>query len=502
MNDKIIWTMRITWLLLSLGLLFHAVCSEDEITTTTTAGAAIDVIKDATGDGMTVRNISDGSLESQLTTAGTEKIAHNLPTTISPDVHENVEKSIAKDMGQTVVLPSPTTDNLAPTTTAPSTDKPTERLATTLRPPTTIKSITPVPRDSKTTTIPTVLVHETPRDAAATVSHHTTIKATQTTTPTPAHTTTHTDSIHSSAAPTQAVTTPKTRTSLPSVVFVTVPPDTAGTIKITTATAKPTRSGQDTTVHSSISSKDSKTVEVTEENIKTTMSAAAQSQATSRTTKPAEITTTSAVLTDTSKKEANSAQAITPFPPKTTITTTRGAQTSTFVFSLNERQERKDDKNLAEVCRRMMADMHDGNCTLTLLERNGKTLIDGVDISGKVKTSLANHYYEELNKKSGDNTTLIAILASCGALLAMIIGLAIYASHHRKPYNENQQHLTEELHTVENGYHDNPTLEVMEVQPEMQEKKVALNGEFNDSWIVPIDNLLKGEILDEEDTHL
>uniref|UniRef100_UPI003AAE982A podocalyxin n=1 Tax=Centroberyx gerrardi TaxID=166262 RepID=UPI003AAE982A len=84
----------------------------------------------------------------------------------------------------------------------------------------------------------------------------------------------------------------------------------------------------------------------------------------------------------------------------------------------------------------------------------------------------------------------------------MIIGLAIYASHHRKPYNENQQHLTEELHTVENGYHDNPTLEVMEVQPEMQEKKMALNGECNDSWIVPIDNLLKEDMADEEDTHL
>lgn len=65
-----------------------------------------------------------------------------------------------------------------------------------------------------------------------------------------------------------------------------------------------------------------------------------------------------------------------------------------------------------------------------------------------------------------------------------------------------QQHLTEELQTVENGYHDNPTLEVMEVQPEMQEKKLALNGEFNDSWIVPIDNLLKEDIPDEEDTHL
>lgn len=55
---------------------------------------------------------------------------------------------------------------------------------------------------------------------------------------------------------------------------------------------------------------------------------------------------------------------------------------------------------------------------------------------------------------------------------------------------------------MENGYHDNPTLEVMEVQAEMQEKKMSLNREFNDSWIVPIDNLLKEDILDEEDTHL
>lgn len=59
---------------------------------------------------------------------------------------------------------------------------------------------------------------------------------------------------------------------------------------------------------------------------------------------------------------------------------------------------------------------------------------------------------------------------------------------------------------MENGYHDNPTLEVMEVQPEMQEKKTttaaALNGEFNDSWIVPFDSLAKDDALDEEDTHL
>lgn len=139
---------------------------------------------------------------------------------------------------------------------------------------------------------------------------------------------------------------------------------------------------------------------------------------------------------------------------------------------------------------------------MTLRSHNGKLIFDSVEINGNVSTSLANQYYEEITKSSTDNKTLIAILASCGALLIMIVILAVCASHHRKPYNENQQHLTEELHTVENGYHDNPTLEVMEVQPEMQEKKVALNGEFNDSWIVPIDNLLKEDVPDEEDTHL
>ncbi|KAG9342555.1 hypothetical protein JZ751_015962 [Albula glossodonta] len=121
------------------------------------------------------------------------------------------------------------------------------------------------------------------------------------------------------------------------------------------------------------------------------------------------------------------------------------------------------------------------------------------------------------------NTTLIAILCSCGAVLAVTFGVItyIYITRHRQSYKKNQvschsyrlfdtwhrkshskQHLTEEMQTVENGYHDNPTLEVMEVQPEMQEKKAAMNGEFNDSWIVPFDNLAKDDVPDEEDTHL
>ncbi|XP_070785490.1 podocalyxin [Enoplosus armatus] len=185
-----------------------------------------------------------------------------------------------------------------------------------------------------------------------------------------------------------------------------------------------------------------------------------------------------------------------------TTTTSAAAQPKTFSYSLNNGHEKEEEKDLVEVCRRLMANLQDGNCTLTWRHHNGKIQFDCVEINGKVKTSLATQYYEEITKKPTDNKTLIAILASCGALLIMIVILAVCASHHRKPYNENQQHLTEELHTVENGYHDNPTLEVMEVQPEMQEKKMALNGEFNDSWIVPIDNLLKEDIPDEEDTHL
>ncbi|XP_049617126.1 podocalyxin [Syngnathus scovelli] len=202
------------------------------------------------------------------------------------------------------------------------------------------------------------------------------------------------------------------------------------------------------------------------------------------------VTTTSAPPGATSFKRA-------------TMTTITGAYPKKFSYSLNNGQEKEEEKDLVEVCKRLMGNLRDGNCTLTWRHHKGKLVFDCVEINGKVKTALATQYYEEITKKPTDNKTLIAILASCGALLIMIIILAVCASHHRKPYNENQQHLTEELHTVENGYHDNPTLEVMEVQPEMQEKKMALNGEFsNDGWIVPIDNMLKEDIPEEEDTHL
>ncbi|XP_062338860.1 podocalyxin isoform X1 [Osmerus eperlanus] len=192
----------------------------------------------------------------------------------------------------------------------------------------------------------------------------------------------------------------------------------------------------------------------------------------------------------------------------TTTNTITAKPAYNFFMSKGEKDHEKP--NLIQLCEWLMVNMLESTCNLTVREHGSKTEFDSIMLVGKGNPTLARRYHEELvrtnievtSKISEDKTTLIAILASCGALLAIIVGLAIYASRQRKPYCENQQHLTEELQTVENGYHDNPTLEVMEVQPEMQEKKMALNGEFNDSWIVPIDNLLKDDVPDEEDTHL
>ncbi|KFP00352.1 Podocalyxin, partial [Calypte anna] len=95
---------------------------------------------------------------------------------------------------------------------------------------------------------------------------------------------------------------------------------------------------------------------------------------------------------------------------------------------------------------------------------------------------------------------IITIVTLAGSLLLVA---AIYGCcHQRFSQKKDQQRLTEELQTMENGYHDNPTLEVMETSSEMQEKKVNLNGELGDSWIVPLDTLMKEDLEEEEDTHL
>lgn len=97
----------------------------------------------------------------------------------------------------------------------------------------------------------------------------------------------------------------------------------------------------------------------------------------------------------------------------------------------------------------------------------------------------------------------LIITIVCMASFLLLIAALYGCCHQRFAQRKDQQRLTEELQTVENGYHDNPTLEVMETSSEMQEKKVVnLNGELGDSWIVPLDNLTKDDLDEEEDTHL
>uniref|UniRef100_A0A671F5B2 Podocalyxin n=1 Tax=Rhinolophus ferrumequinum TaxID=59479 RepID=A0A671F5B2_RHIFE len=97
----------------------------------------------------------------------------------------------------------------------------------------------------------------------------------------------------------------------------------------------------------------------------------------------------------------------------------------------------------------------------------------------------------------------LIITIVCMASFLLLVAALYGCCHQRLSHRKDQQRLTEELQTVENGYHDNPTLEVMETPSDMQEKKVVnLNGELGDSWIVPLDNLTKDELEEEEDTHL
>nr|XP_055046703.1 podocalyxin isoform X2 [Misgurnus anguillicaudatus] len=159
------------------------------------------------------------------------------------------------------------------------------------------------------------------------------------------------------------------------------------------------------------------------------------------------------------------------------------------------------DPRQAEKIKEIKKDLNE-TCNTILQKKQGNCSVDKKDLQDHTNKTPTNTEQKEEKKDEVIPDTLIAILASCGALVLILCCFAAYCTYHRRSYRKNQQHLTEELQTVENGYHDNPTLEVMEVQPEMQEKKPALNGEFNDSWIVPIDNLLKEDMQDEEDTHL
>ncbi|XP_018409455.1 PREDICTED: podocalyxin-like protein 2 [Nanorana parkeri] len=103
-----------------------------------------------------------------------------------------------------------------------------------------------------------------------------------------------------------------------------------------------------------------------------------------------------------------------------------------------------------------------------------------------------------------DYGKLFTVLVIIGSVCVMIIvaGLIYICWQRRLPKMKNM-----ELHFVENGCHDNPTLDVaMDGQSEMQEKKASINGgtaHQADGWETLINKTDKEENDPmEEDTHL
>ncbi|MGH0164872.1 UNVERIFIED_CONTAM: hypothetical protein FKN15_071340 [Acipenser sinensis] len=107
-----------------------------------------------------------------------------------------------------------------------------------------------------------------------------------------------------------------------------------------------------------------------------------------------------------------------------------------------------------------------------------------------------------------DYGKLFVVLVIIGSICVVIIvsGLIYICWQRRLPKLKNMSH-GEELHFVENGCHDNPTLDVtIDSQSEMQEKKPSVNGvvmDGVDNWHILINKTEKEEGDNyEEDTHL
>ncbi|KAG7320442.1 hypothetical protein KOW79_016295 [Hemibagrus wyckioides] len=297
-------------------------------------------------------------------------------------------------------------------------------------------------------------------------------------------------------------TTTPVRITSETTTPVRITSETTTPVRITSETTTPVRITSETTTPVRITSETTTPVRITSETttpVRITSETTTPVRITSETTTPVRITSeTTTPVRITSEKMA---------PMKTTSATRKNVPKEQFTKTVAANSTGDHFENL---CARFMAIINaTGKCTITGVMTNDvikysviKLLVDELSEETHMKTTARTSEGTPEERSDKNSMTLITILTSCGALALILTAFAVYCSCHRLSYRKNQQHLTEELQTVENGYHDNPTLEVMEVQPEMQEKKMALNGEFNDSWIVPFDNLAKEDILEEEDTHL
>ncbi|NXR74960.1 PDXL2 protein, partial [Pycnonotus jocosus] len=196
----------------------------------------------------------------------------------------------------------------------------------------------------------------------------------------------------------------------------------------------------------------------------------------------------------------------------------RGPQLLALVEDAFSRQaERLQDRWLISLSKPSENDKH---LLMTLAGEQG--IIPTKDVLmalGDVKRSLAEigiqNYSTTTSCQSHPNQTrsdygkLFVVLVIIGSICAIIIvlGLIYNCWQRRLPKMKNMSH-GEELRFVENGCHDNPTLDVAsDSQSEMQEKKPSVNGGNTingpDSWDVLINKQASEDVdVFEEDTHL
>lgn len=132
---------------------------------------------------------------------------------------------------------------------------------------------------------------------------------------------------------------------------------------------------------------------------------------------------------------------------------------------------------------------------------------------GIANFSAASNCQSRPSQTRSDYGKLFVVLVIIGSICMVIITSGfIYICWQRRLPATKTTFRAEELHFVENGCHDNPTLDVTnDSQPEMQEKKPSTNGlagvregggEESSRWQVFVNQAATEEEEEEQDTHL
>ncbi|PWA24297.1 hypothetical protein CCH79_00019990 [Gambusia affinis] len=159
-----------------------------------------------------------------------------------------------------------------------------------------------------------------------------------------------------------------------------------------------------------------------------------------------------------------------------------------------------------------VASAHGVIATQEVLDMLGE-IKKGLDKMGIQNYSAASSCQSRPSKTRSDYGKLFVVLVIIGSICMVIITSGfIYICWQRRLPGMKSMFPAEELHSVENGYHDNPTLDVTnDSQAEMREKKPSTNGltgagrgggDDSSHWQAFVNQAATEDDEEEQDTHL